>query len=74
MARALVIEEESGICSGFMHPHNGYYAGDFHRAGVQPLLTPLFPRFPEQPGTGAPVLQMGTNVSCVDGRTRPRAA
>ncbi len=31
MARALVIEEESGICSGFMHPHNGYYAGDFHR-------------------------------------------
>ena len=34
MARALLIEDESGTCSGFMHPHNGYYAGDFHRADV----------------------------------------
>jgi hypothetical protein len=29
MARALVIEEESGTYRGRMHPHNGYYAGDF---------------------------------------------
>jgi hypothetical protein len=29
MARALVTEEESGTCRGWMHPHNGYYAGDF---------------------------------------------
>jgi hypothetical protein len=29
MARGLVIEEESGTCTGRMHPHNGYYAGDF---------------------------------------------
>ena len=29
MARGLVIEEESGTCSGWVHPHNGYYAGDF---------------------------------------------
>jgi len=29
MARALVIEEESGTYTGRMHPHNGYYAGDF---------------------------------------------
>jgi hypothetical protein len=28
MARALVIEEERGTCSGRRHPHNGYYAGD----------------------------------------------
>jgi hypothetical protein len=74
MARALVIEDESGTCSGFLHPHNGYYAGDFHRADVQPLLTPLFARFPEQTGTGAPVLQMVTDLPWVDGHTRPRAA
>jgi len=29
MARALVIEEESGTYRGHVHPHNGYYAGDF---------------------------------------------
>jgi hypothetical protein len=29
MARALVTEQESGTCRGWMHPHNGYYAGDF---------------------------------------------
>ena len=29
MSRSLVIEEERGTCSGFVHPHNGYYAGDF---------------------------------------------
>ena len=26
-----VIEEESGTFSGTVHPHNGYYAGDFSR-------------------------------------------
>jgi hypothetical protein len=29
MAHPLVIEEESGTCRGKVHPHNGYYAGDF---------------------------------------------
>ena len=29
MARALVIEEESGTTRAVQHPHNGYYAGDF---------------------------------------------
>jgi hypothetical protein len=29
MARALVIEEESGTTRATVHPHNGYYAGDF---------------------------------------------
>jgi hypothetical protein len=31
MATSLVIEEESGTCTGYVHPHNGYYAGDFSR-------------------------------------------
>ena len=29
MATSLVIEEECGTCTGYVHPHNGYYAGDF---------------------------------------------
>ena len=29
MAASLVIEEESGMTTGWIHPHNGYYAGDF---------------------------------------------
>lgn len=31
MATSLVIEEESGTYTGYLHPHNGYYAGDFSR-------------------------------------------
>jgi hypothetical protein len=29
MAASIIIEEERGTCSGSLHPHNGYYAGDF---------------------------------------------
>ena len=29
MAASLIIEEESGAWTGWIHPHNGYYAGDF---------------------------------------------
>ena len=29
MAHSRVIEEESGTCRGWIHPHNGYYAGSF---------------------------------------------
>jgi hypothetical protein len=29
MAAALIIEAESGTWTGSIHPHNGYYAGDF---------------------------------------------
>ena len=29
MATSLVIEEERGTCAGFLHPHNGYFAGSF---------------------------------------------
>jgi hypothetical protein len=32
MAHSLVIEEESGTCRGWVHPHNGYYAGNFSTA------------------------------------------
>lgn len=46
MATALVIEEESGTCGGFVHPHNGYYAGDSYRADPAPVVPPA----------GAPVL------------------
>jgi hypothetical protein len=29
MAASITIEEESGTFTGRVHPHNGYYAGDF---------------------------------------------
>lgn len=29
MATSLIIEEEHGTYVGFVHRHNGYYAGDF---------------------------------------------
>ena len=29
MAATIFVEVESGTCSGQVHPHNGYYAGDF---------------------------------------------
>ncbi len=29
MAASIYIEVESGTYSGRVHPHNGYYAGDF---------------------------------------------
>lgn len=29
MATALVIAEERGTCTGFLHGHNGYFAGSF---------------------------------------------
>jgi hypothetical protein len=41
MATSLVIEEERGTCTGFLHAHNGYYAGSFTT-------------FPAESGTTAP--------------------
>ena len=29
MAASIIIEQESGTDTGRIHPHNGYYAGDF---------------------------------------------
>jgi hypothetical protein len=86
MATALVIEEESGTCSGFVHPHNGYYAGDFHRADAAPVtapvtapvlasvLTPVFVRFTDDATVGASTFRMVPGVLDVDDRTAPRAA
>ncbi|MDX6302162.1 MAG: hypothetical protein QOF53_3376 [Nocardioidaceae bacterium] len=81
MATALVIEEESGTCSGFVHPHNGYYAGDFHRvdgapvltAVVAPVLAPVFVRFTDDT-VATSAFQMVPGVLPVDDRAVPRAA
>jgi hypothetical protein len=32
MAASLFFEEEAGTFTGRLHPHNGYYAGDFSTA------------------------------------------
>ena len=39
MARTLIIETESGTCTGTRHHHNGYYAGDFSTRPVAADLT-----------------------------------
>ncbi|HET6920739.1 MAG TPA: hypothetical protein VFI46_14925 [Jiangellaceae bacterium] len=31
MAATISIEQETGTSRGWVHPHNGYYAGDFAR-------------------------------------------
>ena len=39
MAASRFIEQETGTYTGFRHPHNGYYAGDFSqssRSGSEP--------------------------------------
>lgn len=57
MARALVIEEESGTCRGWVHPHNGYYAGDFsasRSATVETTLSASSRHLHFVPGSSAP--------------------
>jgi hypothetical protein len=77
MATALVIEEESGTCDGFVHPHNGYYAGDFHRANrapvVAPVLAPVFGRFTDGTMRDS-ALRVLAGVRHVDDRAVARAA
>ena len=51
MSRSLVIEEERGTCSGFVHPHNGYYAGDFSTRPAQAASSST--RSHSGPATGA---------------------
>jgi hypothetical protein len=36
MAAWISIEQESGTSAGRVHPHNGYYAGDFGTLMVEP--------------------------------------
>ncbi|HET6626796.1 MAG TPA: hypothetical protein VFG63_10440 [Nocardioidaceae bacterium] len=41
MASSIWIEEESGTCTTYRHPHNGYYAGDFARTEQGPTRPQL---------------------------------
>jgi hypothetical protein len=74
MATALVIEEEAGTSSGFVHPHNGYYAGDFHRAEPTPVLAAVFVRFTDDDGVAASALEMVPSVLHIDDHAVPQAA
>jgi hypothetical protein len=57
MAATITIELETGVSSGHLHSHNGYYAGDFPRL---PILAPAawstplaaFDSFERQPEEG----------------------
>lgn len=51
MAASIPVEQESGISSGRVHAHNGYYAGEFssprHPSSASwhaPLPAPFGPR------------------------------
>jgi hypothetical protein len=74
MARALVIEEESGTCSGFLHPHNGYYAGEFTRTNLSPAPTPRVGPIALQTGAPASVTRLRGAVLQVDDHTHTLAA
>jgi hypothetical protein len=52
MAASISIEQESGMFAGRVHPHNGYYAGEFTSLGhVSPAAwdTPIPAPFDPQP-------------------------
>jgi hypothetical protein len=52
MAATRVVEEERGTYVGFVHAHNGYYAGDFSRRADRPTSVRrnrVYPTFPERP-------------------------
>jgi hypothetical protein len=40
MATSRIIEEERGTYTGHIHPHNGYWAGDF---SAVPIASPTRP-------------------------------
>ena len=71
MARGLVIEEESGTCSGWVHPHNGYYAGSF--STPHPILLERRAAAPRQlRAVVAP--QVGTGSATTTADSWPEAA
>jgi hypothetical protein len=50
MAASIIIEQESGMSAGRVHPHNGYYAGDFtSRPRVLPTTWQTIPTRLNQP-------------------------
>ena len=42
MSTQILLEEERGTYTGHVHPHNGYYAGDFNLDPVHDTETPLW--------------------------------
>jgi hypothetical protein len=40
MAATIDVVEESGTWTGVVHPHNGYYAGDFSTPRTEPTPRP----------------------------------
>jgi hypothetical protein len=52
MAASIPIEQESGMAVGRVHPHNGYYAGDFTSARHAPPAPGTDPRPPLLSVTG----------------------
>ena len=54
MAASIIIEQESGKYTGRVHPHNGYYAGDFtSRPRVLPTTWQTIPTRVNQPSPSA---------------------
>ena len=52
MAASILVEQESGVSTGRVHSHNGYYAGDFTSTTyVAPAAwqTPIAAFDPSQP-------------------------
>lgn len=50
MASSLIIEQESGTWYGRIHPHNGYYAGDFSFARHQSQRAEAHEQLPQHTG------------------------
>jgi hypothetical protein len=53
MAASLIIEHDSGTWTGRIHPHNGYYAGNFSDLPLpthsEPAAHTTLDRVPAQP-------------------------
>ncbi len=52
MTAARIIEDDHGTCSSRLHPHNGYYAGDFQTVRARrrtPSSVERVIRFPRHP-------------------------
>jgi hypothetical protein len=57
MAASIPIEQQSGMAVGRVHPHNGYYAGDFTSARHAPPAPGTDPRPPPLSVTGERVYE-----------------
>jgi hypothetical protein len=53
MSRSLVIEEQRGTCRGHVHPHDGYYAGDFSTPAAPIAQVRQAPPWRREPVTSA---------------------